>query len=273
MQTALTHHSQVIAIIILRIDCRGGGVSYHKIKCSYLHLISEFICDIEENERRSRGGRISPEYHCVELKAQRTIYPEEVYEDGVGGKGVVVRYRAGCDIRCVNKNCDVPTGDESEKQKIPRDSEPSKFSEKQINPRDSEPSKFSEKQIISRDSEPSKFSDYRSTVDNEQLIKESVIEDNIDDIIQFTEDDDDDEDDEDEDDDKDSKASISDDNSGTENREITDAYDTGTGQDKVQGMSNDFGAEQDHQMQWVRKLCRGNDRQNVICKAVKGRMI
>ena len=61
----------------------------------------EYVCDNRENDRRSDAGRIAPGYSCSQLKTKMTLYRDE-YNQPIE---LEVKYRAGCEMRCYNQNC------------------------------------------------------------------------------------------------------------------------------------------------------------------------
>ena len=61
----------------------------------------EYLCENIENERRREHGEISDGFACLQLSSKRTIYRDQEDEPC----RISVRYRAGCELRCVNDNC------------------------------------------------------------------------------------------------------------------------------------------------------------------------
>ena len=61
----------------------------------------EYVCDNRENDRRSDAGRIPPGFSCAQLKTQMTLYRDQ-YEQPIE---LEVNYKAGCEMRCYNDNC------------------------------------------------------------------------------------------------------------------------------------------------------------------------
>ena len=61
----------------------------------------EYVCDNRENNRRSDAGRIPPGFSCSQLKTKMTLYRDQ-YEQPIE---VEVNFKAGCEMRCFNDNC------------------------------------------------------------------------------------------------------------------------------------------------------------------------
>ena len=61
----------------------------------------EGICDKKENKRRKEEGVIGPKYFCFQLRKKMAIY-RDVENNNIE---VVVKHRAGCELRCLEKKC------------------------------------------------------------------------------------------------------------------------------------------------------------------------
>ena len=67
----------------------------------YFVEFPEYKCNDDLNQKRKDQGVIAAGYTCQQLKSKRTLYRDH---EGRPIKSVV-SYKAGCELRCVNKNC------------------------------------------------------------------------------------------------------------------------------------------------------------------------
>ena len=62
----------------------------------------EYVCDIKENERREREGKIPQHHGCEQLTAKKMLFRDQEDEP----IEIRISYRAGCELRCYSDNCD-----------------------------------------------------------------------------------------------------------------------------------------------------------------------
>ena len=62
----------------------------------------EFVCRRKENKRRIVNEVIEAKYICYQMRQQISIY-HDVYGAPVN---VTVNRKNGCELRCINKNCE-----------------------------------------------------------------------------------------------------------------------------------------------------------------------
>ena len=65
----------------------------------------EYKCNNKDNKERKNGGLIAPGYTCEQLHSRRTLYRDEDDEP----IRAQIRYKAGCELRCVDKDCNKRT--------------------------------------------------------------------------------------------------------------------------------------------------------------------
>ena len=66
----------------------------------------EQVCQDSHNRKRVTKGRIPSGFRCVQLRADRMLYRDaagEVIQ-------IPVIYRAGCELRCLGRNCKIADG-------------------------------------------------------------------------------------------------------------------------------------------------------------------
>ena len=61
----------------------------------------EYACNKIENKKRKKQGFIAPGYKCEQLMAHRILYRDQL-DNPIK---VHITYKGGCEIRCVNQNC------------------------------------------------------------------------------------------------------------------------------------------------------------------------
>ena len=61
----------------------------------------ESSCEDDENRERMKEGLIGPKYWCFQIRKEMTIYRDA---NNIPVE-VTVNYKAGCELRCVEKNC------------------------------------------------------------------------------------------------------------------------------------------------------------------------
>ena len=66
----------------------------------------EFLCDEATNRKRKRDGFIAEQYKCIQLTGRRILYTD-IWNRPIEEE---IRYRDGCELRCVNKFCHGPYG-------------------------------------------------------------------------------------------------------------------------------------------------------------------
>ena len=62
----------------------------------------EFVCNEKRNKKRTKKGKIPPGYKCTQLGADTTLFKDA---DGNPIDPIGIHYRAGCEMRCTNRNC------------------------------------------------------------------------------------------------------------------------------------------------------------------------
>ena len=67
---------------------------------------------IRENEKRKDVGRIPTGYSCAQLKTRRTLYRDE-YNQPIE---LEIKFRTGCELRCLNTYCDELNVDDQKTQ-------------------------------------------------------------------------------------------------------------------------------------------------------------
>ena len=61
----------------------------------------ESVCEEEVNRKKQEKGEIDSKYWCYQLHKQKTIY-RDINNLPVE---VVVKHKAGCELRCIEKDC------------------------------------------------------------------------------------------------------------------------------------------------------------------------
>ena len=95
------NHDDVYAPCAFKID--WTNVDVHVKNGSKVNVdFEEIICDEENNIKRVKAGKIPVWYKCTQLQSCRVLYRDSKQNP----IEVTIAYKAGCELRCVNENCE-----------------------------------------------------------------------------------------------------------------------------------------------------------------------